>query len=429
MHYRASHMSLPPELIDMVIDFLYDDRDALRNCSLSCRAMLPSCRVHLFHTVHAASLPYSLCHRSILDRLAVLLQGSPRIGQYISILHVKVWYEGAVETFLSMSQYLRAVEELAMDWGEQSAPQPAALSFIGPLRSLELRGDLKETASVLSEYLITFPSLTSLKMTINPLDVQLDQGGIRSLGEALSRCHIRHIQASEKTLNILLPALQCTPLKTLTDFEFLVLDWEWYKLSDVLLATASSLTTLITGLQNVGSPTPEGLEEIDMGLWNTALRACPLLERFVFYVIAGQVGYICNQLMRIRGVHIKRLDLVIDIAVTQELACLLHLPRVFMTNSHFPELRNLNILLRTDVNRSWPEKHLMKSHIFRAVEARRINVSLECKNVSTSPICSALIYLHRRRRKQSYPMNLIEDCQPCEGALSQIRGRRSLGIN
>ncbi|KAL6309336.1 hypothetical protein BKA93DRAFT_353108 [Sparassis latifolia] len=43
--------TFPPELCDMVIDYLYDNEPALEACSLVCRAWLQSTRYHLFHTV------------------------------------------------------------------------------------------------------------------------------------------------------------------------------------------------------------------------------------------------------------------------------------------------------------------------------------------------------------------------------------------
>ncbi|OCH84486.1 hypothetical protein OBBRIDRAFT_401087 [Obba rivulosa] len=74
---RIAHRRLPSELIDMVIDFLHDDRNALRNCSISCQAMLSSCQVHLFQeicTAHTSSKGYKTDN---LEHLNQLLQDSP----------------------------------------------------------------------------------------------------------------------------------------------------------------------------------------------------------------------------------------------------------------------------------------------------------------------------------------------------------------
>ncbi|KAF9789269.1 hypothetical protein BJ322DRAFT_977721, partial [Thelephora terrestris] len=39
---------LPPEILDRVIDFLHDDLDALKQCSLVTRSFVPRTRTHLF---------------------------------------------------------------------------------------------------------------------------------------------------------------------------------------------------------------------------------------------------------------------------------------------------------------------------------------------------------------------------------------------
>ncbi|KAI1790048.1 hypothetical protein LXA43DRAFT_528987 [Ganoderma leucocontextum] len=42
---------LPSELLDHILDYLHDDGQALRNCSLACHALVPSARFHLFQKV------------------------------------------------------------------------------------------------------------------------------------------------------------------------------------------------------------------------------------------------------------------------------------------------------------------------------------------------------------------------------------------
>ncbi len=43
--------SLPQELVDAIVDELYDDRSALKACALVSHAFLPRCRVHLWRTL------------------------------------------------------------------------------------------------------------------------------------------------------------------------------------------------------------------------------------------------------------------------------------------------------------------------------------------------------------------------------------------
>ncbi|KAF8056527.1 hypothetical protein FPV67DRAFT_1677915 [Lyophyllum atratum] len=54
----AQRQTLPPELTDIIIDYLFSDVRALKACSLVCKAWLPSCRCHLFRSIHLdLSLP------------------------------------------------------------------------------------------------------------------------------------------------------------------------------------------------------------------------------------------------------------------------------------------------------------------------------------------------------------------------------------
>ena len=46
---------LPPELFDETLDHLWDDPKALQACSLTCRAWVPTARLHLFRTVRLSS--------------------------------------------------------------------------------------------------------------------------------------------------------------------------------------------------------------------------------------------------------------------------------------------------------------------------------------------------------------------------------------
>ena len=48
-------MVLPSELLDHILDYLHDDRQALQSCSLVCHALVPSARFHLFQKVKVDS--------------------------------------------------------------------------------------------------------------------------------------------------------------------------------------------------------------------------------------------------------------------------------------------------------------------------------------------------------------------------------------
>ncbi|OCH89642.1 hypothetical protein OBBRIDRAFT_732315, partial [Obba rivulosa] len=69
---------LAPELIDIILDFLYDDYATLKNCILTCTSWIPTCRLHLFDTVHLTE--------KTLKLFWTLLQTSPHLGPYVKFL-------------------------------------------------------------------------------------------------------------------------------------------------------------------------------------------------------------------------------------------------------------------------------------------------------------------------------------------------------
>ncbi|OCH90395.1 hypothetical protein OBBRIDRAFT_602894 [Obba rivulosa] len=219
MSQRAAHKRPPPELIDMVIDFLHDDWDSLLNCNLCCRAMVLSCQMHLFEKVYATCTPYEGRHRSTLDWLNQLLQDSPHLGRHIKILSVRIQSEWACSVLISVSRHLGAVKSLRVNWEDKPAPWLTGLSFVGPAHRLDLRGAAID-ALALKEFFGTFPNVTDLELYITSEVDEPSEEDARSLASTLSHCPIRRIQATDGALGVLVPALQCTPLKTLIEFDF-----------------------------------------------------------------------------------------------------------------------------------------------------------------------------------------------------------------
>lgn len=72
---------IPPELCDHVVDFLHHDLSSLRECSLTCRAFIPTTRVHLFHTI-------SLHTPKLCTAFGRLLDMSPYLGYYVRELSI-----------------------------------------------------------------------------------------------------------------------------------------------------------------------------------------------------------------------------------------------------------------------------------------------------------------------------------------------------
>ncbi|KAK0443352.1 uncharacterized protein EV420DRAFT_1724165 [Desarmillaria tabescens] len=63
---RHHSLSIPPELIDEIIDYLWDDKDALIACSFVCRLFYLRTRAHLLHSIELKHTPDDSVSQSIL---------------------------------------------------------------------------------------------------------------------------------------------------------------------------------------------------------------------------------------------------------------------------------------------------------------------------------------------------------------------------
>lgn len=74
---------VPNELADYILDFLHDDRNALKACSLTCRIWYPTARYHLYRQVHLTS-------PAACERFYQLLQSEEtyHLGQFTRYLHI-----------------------------------------------------------------------------------------------------------------------------------------------------------------------------------------------------------------------------------------------------------------------------------------------------------------------------------------------------
>ena len=100
---RTPKSVVPPEISDYIIEFLHDNNDALRQCSLVCRDWVPSSSLHLFERLwwppcyHAwceHGLPQKQCKCSSLNNfnfwseLLRFVEGSQRVRDYVRTLRV-----------------------------------------------------------------------------------------------------------------------------------------------------------------------------------------------------------------------------------------------------------------------------------------------------------------------------------------------------
>ncbi|RDX46357.1 hypothetical protein OH76DRAFT_1356237, partial [Lentinus brumalis] len=77
-------LRLPAEVTDNILDYLHDDRPALRTCCLVSRSWLPSCRYHLFSEVVVRSADHPLSLSNFLE----FLPTCPDVTSYIRTLKV-----------------------------------------------------------------------------------------------------------------------------------------------------------------------------------------------------------------------------------------------------------------------------------------------------------------------------------------------------
>ncbi|KZT02320.1 uncharacterized protein LAESUDRAFT_685559 [Laetiporus sulphureus 93-53] len=78
---------LPLELYDEAIDHLWDDPKALAACSLTCRAWVPTSRLHLFRTVRVQNAKHCA-------GFAAVLAAAPVIARYVHRLTISAEYDG-----------------------------------------------------------------------------------------------------------------------------------------------------------------------------------------------------------------------------------------------------------------------------------------------------------------------------------------------
>jgi hypothetical protein len=87
----SSLLSLPQELIDMIIDFLLDDKQALKACSLTSRAFLAASRLHLFTQMRLATVGRHSDNRRdplLANFLFLFINSSPSILPFVRSLRI-----------------------------------------------------------------------------------------------------------------------------------------------------------------------------------------------------------------------------------------------------------------------------------------------------------------------------------------------------
>lgn len=158
----CSIVELSPEIQDMILDHLWDDKAALNACSLVCSAWLVTTRYHLFDSV-------SVTHwdRRVQERSRLHFEQNPRVAAHVRHL---------TTTDLEMALYLlwsmRGVEHLTIAAGGRSCALrlPSQLISVEPctvfsaVKVLEARCTTIEGPDLV-HIPVTFPNLSTLHIS------------------------------------------------------------------------------------------------------------------------------------------------------------------------------------------------------------------------------------------------------------------------
>ncbi|KAI1791714.1 hypothetical protein LXA43DRAFT_920061 [Ganoderma leucocontextum] len=181
---------LPPELCDQTIDHLWDDLDALRACSLTCKDWLPSSRYHLFRNVR-------LRHSDDVTRFRALIKSNPSIAPCVRKLSLSAeydrsapdgvtpeddaWVNSAAELF-PMLQHVATLALARVRWHALSGRTRAAfLAMFKSVRQLFLFEVSFDASRDVFAFLSAFPALHELYFhavswaTDSPSPFELDE--------------------------------------------------------------------------------------------------------------------------------------------------------------------------------------------------------------------------------------------------------------
>lgn len=159
--------ALPQELLDTIIDFLYDDQPALFSCSLVCHAWVPATRYHLFQQ---SAFIYSLKSGSVYDNVHVFINivSSPRctfMGSIATIV-LNIDDTNVLHEFVNASVVISSgvkqivVSDFRFDWDTTSSIFWIT-SFFPNVRSLSYTAWLTWNANS-QRFPASFPNLHSL---------------------------------------------------------------------------------------------------------------------------------------------------------------------------------------------------------------------------------------------------------------------------
>lgn len=162
---ERSHPSVPPEIVDRIIDFRHHDRRTLAQCSLVCTKWLPAARFHLFRSIF-------IKRQKRLEELSTFIRAKPQTTTPVSvhIRHLVVGSRRGIFTWrgshkhFAIASHCRLLVSLTLlpfEWKADSyvsAPSPRSLKI------LKLSNAGFNTCKELLEILCHIPSLENLTL-------------------------------------------------------------------------------------------------------------------------------------------------------------------------------------------------------------------------------------------------------------------------
>lgn len=164
---------LPPELFDETLDHLWDDVATLRACNLTCRAWVPTVRLHLFRTVWLSSSESCIGFASVLETAPPVTWCVRKLtisAQYSGVGDNQTpegdkWINDATGIITSLGAHCR-VNTLALSRLRWHALEPATREAFKPLfrsvKTLILFEVSFRTSGDVLQFLDAFPELEEL---------------------------------------------------------------------------------------------------------------------------------------------------------------------------------------------------------------------------------------------------------------------------
>jgi hypothetical protein len=250
---------LPPELIEHIIDYLYNSPEDLRSCALVCKAWVATCRFHLFHKISLHHEPFLPPYR----RLQSVIQRSPHVAFCVRELYFSpsrpLEDSERVELNTILPQIFRSFTrlrklELLLSWNELTSDVKKSLQDILALPSL-VHLDAQEA---------TFPSAKSFLDLVHPQlkrfhGCYYDYDGMWS--ELMNRedgwetvvkrqpCHLEHLEWDCETgrfIDWLLGSQSLIDISTVRTLYLgeVVIEWPQHRVTRLLRTMGTSLEHL-----------------------------------------------------------------------------------------------------------------------------------------------------------------------------------------